>query len=1007
MAQWVPPPLPADLVARRRGPLVGRVAELAAFEQAWERAEGGSRQAVFIGGEPGAGKTRLAAEVAGTLADNDVAVLVGSSTADADVPYAPFAEVLDRLLTANPPGSMADVLGDAGPQLRRLSPLVDRLLPDSGRAADVTSPRQALFEAMTGFLRRLAQDRPIALILDDLHWAHLPTLAMLERVLVGCADARMLVVATFRSTEPDRSDELTTRLAELHRFDGIRRLDLAGLDTEAIAEFVRRTQQLAPASARTAAALLRDKTGGNPFFLTELVSDLEARGGLAALGAQQTVPASIGDAITRRLSGLGAGVRGVVEQAAVLGETFDLPALIAASETDLPATLAAVDAAEGVGLIRPVRDSDGEFSFVHALTREAVVGGMAASRLRIMHARAAEALEGRADPAVVPRLANHYLRAHVLGYHEQALRYAHQAARMAEQSQAYEVAARWFERAASLPELSRTDRARLDLDAAANHVRAGDFVRSRAIYERISAMDDPLIRLGAAVGYEEANWRRGQSDSTAADLLAAALETCGLDTGDPRYVQALGNFGRALAFAGEAARAREVGNNAIDQARASGDPAVLMHTLKTSLWHGLTPELCEVQAERSAEVSRMALARRDYETLGASSHFRAMVSYLAGRPDDLAASTADMRRAGQAIGQPVFGYVGACVEQALAFLRGDFAGAERWADIALRTGDLFDADDTEGSNGVQMFMIRRETGDLGRFAGFIDGAETFAGRWVPGLLALYTELGCEAGTTRALTHLMNRKFDDRADDAQWPMELVFMVEAALELGNRGALEALRPHLSRYAGKNLVAGQFVALFGSADRYLARIAALDGDAALAEHHFGAALEMDRRMGSVVHVSDTLARRAIFAASHGRAEEARRLADEARAIAAPIGQKRVVDLADSLPTTNFQGPDGLTDREVEVLRLLAEGLSNRAIGERLYISTNTAANHVRNILIKTGAANRTQAAMYAADHELLGRTPSDVGQSAVGREAVAHLDDDIGRQARAGGRGANGLG
>ncbi|HTX96803.1 MAG TPA: AAA family ATPase [Mycobacterium sp.] len=969
MAQWLPPPLPAELMARRRGPLVGRAAELAAFERAWERVESGNRQAVFIGGEPGAGKTRLAAEVAGTLADHDVAVLVGRSTADDDVPYAPFAEALDRLLTATPPGSVADLLADTGPQLRRLSAQVDRHVQDAAAAMDVGSPRQALFDALTGFLRRLSVDRPIALILDDLHWAQLPTLAMLEHVLRACADVRMLVVSTFRTTEPDRSDELAARLAELHRFDGVRRLDLAGLDTEAIAEFVGRTQQLAPASARTAAALLRDKTGGNPFFLTELVNDLEIRGGLATLTVQQTVPASIGDAITLRLAGLGASVRALIEQAAVLGETFDLPALIATCETDLTATLAAIDSAEAVGLVRAVQDSDGEFSFVHALTREAVLGGMAPSRLRIMHARAAEALESRADPAVVPRLANHYLRAHVLGYHEQALRYAHEAARMAERSLAYEDAARWFERAASLPEISRTDRARLDLDAAANHVRAGYFARSRAIYERLSAMDDPLIRLGAAVGYEEANWRRGQSDSKAADLLAATLESCGLDTDDPRYVQALGSFGRALAFAGEAARAREVGNHAIERARASGDPAVLMHTLKASLWHGLTPELCEIQAERSAEVSRMALARRNYEVLGASSHFRAMVSYLAGRPEDLAASTADMRRAGQAIGQPVFGFVGACVEQALAYLRGDFAGAERWAGIALRTGDLFDAEDTEGSNGVQMFMIRRETSDLKRFAGFVDGSETFAGRWVPGLLALYTELACEAGMIRALNHLLGRKLGDRTDDAQWPMELVFMVEAALELGNREALHQLRPYVARYAGKNLVAGQFVALFGSADRYLARIAALDGDIAAAERHFVVALEMDRRMGAMVHVSETLARQALFAASHGGTEEARRLAGEARAVAAPIGQTRVVELLDSLLTPGSEGPDGLTEREVEVLRLLAEGLSNRAIGARLYISTNTAANHVRNILIKTGAANRTQAAMYAADRELLG--------------------------------------
>ncbi len=205
-------------------------------------------------------------------------------------------------------------------------------------------------------------------------------------------------------------------------------------------------------------------------------------------------------------------MRAVIEQAAVLGETFDLPALISTCETEVGATLAAIDSAEAVGLVRAVHDSDGEFAFVHALTRESVLGGMAASRLRVMHARAAEALEGRADPSLVPRLANHFLVAHVLGYHEQALRYARQAARMAEQSLAYEDAAKWYERAASLPELTLADRSRLHLDAAANHVRGASFARAREIYERIGAMDDPLMLLEAAVGYEDANWRPGQAE---------------------------------------------------------------------------------------------------------------------------------------------------------------------------------------------------------------------------------------------------------------------------------------------------------------------------------------------------------------------------------------------------------------------------------------------------------------------------------------------------------------
>ena len=84
----------------------------------------------------------------------------------------------------------------------------------------------------------------------------------------------------------------------------------------------------------------------------------------------------------------------------------------------------------------------------------------------------------------------------------------------------------------------------------------------------------------------------------------------------------------------------------------------------------------------------------------------------------------------------------------LAFLRGDFAGAQRWAEVALSAGNRLGADSTEGSHGVQMFMIHRETGALARFAGFLDGTESFGGRWVPGLLALYTELGGELSRIR-------------------------------------------------------------------------------------------------------------------------------------------------------------------------------------------------------------------------------------------------------------------
>ena len=170
------------------------------------------------------------------------------------------------------------------------------------------------------------------------------------------------------------------------------------------------------------------------------------------------------------------------------------------------------------------------------------------------------------------------------------------------------------------------------------------------MYESLGAIDDPLIRLEAALGYENANWRPGLADSKAADLLAAALESCGLNTEDPRYVCALASFGRALGFAGETKRARDISHQAIEHARATGSPAVVMHALETSLWHGLTPDMCETQFERSTELCEMASSRRDYETLNSASHFRALVSYQAGRPDDLAAAAADMKRSTRASG---------------------------------------------------------------------------------------------------------------------------------------------------------------------------------------------------------------------------------------------------------------------------------------------------------------------------------------------------------------------
>ncbi len=275
-----------------------------------------------------------------------------ASSIDAGVPYQPFAEMLDQLFAGTVEGSLRHLVEGGAGELRRLSSHVvrHRLGVDNGGLV-TGEARRDLFDVVARLFRGLAEERCLALVLDDLQWAQLPTLALLEHVVLTCPDVRLLVLATFRTTAPDRSEDVAARVAELHRVDGVRRLDLAGLDTDAIAEYVRLRAGLSGSAARRAAAVLRDRTGGNPFFLRELWDDLERRGGVSALRSSHRVPASIGDTLAARLAGLPAAARGVIELAAVLGDGFDLVTLLAASEVDRNVTMAAVDAGMAVGLI--------------------------------------------------------------------------------------------------------------------------------------------------------------------------------------------------------------------------------------------------------------------------------------------------------------------------------------------------------------------------------------------------------------------------------------------------------------------------------------------------------------------------------------------------------------------------------------------------------------------------------------------------------------------------------
>ena len=210
-------------------------------------------------------------------------------------------------------------------------------------------------------------------------------------------------------------------------------------------------------------------------------------------------------------------------------------------------------------------------------------------------------------------------------------------------------------------------------------------------------------------------------------------------------------------------------------------------------------------------------------------------------------------------------------------------------------------------------------------------------------------------------------------EALWLASLTYLTDACAAVGDEELAALVRPELEPYAGTIVVVGHGVACYGAADRYLGMLAATLGDWEVAETRFDAAMELNRRMGAATWLAHTAYEYGRMLLARGRAEDAGRAASmltEAAALAERIGMPTLLARIDGLgspvaPTTPL--PDELSPREVDILRLVARGLSNRQIGEELFISEHTAANHMRSILRKTSCANRTEAATYAHRHGL----------------------------------------
>ncbi|MET8389863.1 BTAD domain-containing putative transcriptional regulator [Streptosporangium canum] len=404
LPQVAPPPGTASII---EAPFVGREAQLSALVTAATEAATDGVRIALVTGEAGLGKSTLLEHLGRRLERDGWLVAVGRCPeVDSAPPAWAWTEALGAVAASTSPGEFAD---DLAPLLTDTEPV----------NADATAGRFRLRQAVWKWLAAVATERPVAVVLDDLHWADATTLELLGGGL-GMR-APILVVAAYRA---DESGHLTETLASLARATPLR-LALPGLNDEAVAELVRTECE---ADEETIAGIA-ERTGGNPFYVRESARLLNGEGALVALSE---VPEGVRDVLRRRLARLPEAGVSVLRLAAVAGRESSVDVLVKAADTDEDGVMDALDAGVIAGLLD--EPGPGLIRFVHALVRDTLIADVSRLRATRMHTRIAVALEGTDDIAA---LAHHYARAGS----PKAVGYCVQAAELAEARYAHDVAA--------------------------------------------------------------------------------------------------------------------------------------------------------------------------------------------------------------------------------------------------------------------------------------------------------------------------------------------------------------------------------------------------------------------------------------------------------------------------------------------------------------------------------------------------------------------------------------
>jgi class 3 adenylate cyclase/tetratricopeptide (TPR) repeat protein len=568
------------LVVRAEGvtPFIDRDEERAALRLYIDAALDGRGGLVLLAGEAGAGKTRLADEVGLEASGRGMRLLVGRCfEASRAHPFGPFVDVLEAVERAVAPDAFRRILGEAAPEIARLMPHLRRRYADIPDPSDLPYPDQSrrfLFSSVRDVLGGLGRERPLYLILDDLHWADEQSLLLLEYLAEDVMNIPVLIVGTYIHGELTPSRPLQATIEKLHRRRLVERFEIGPLAPAHLSELLSALGGTQPPPALV--ELLYKETEGNVFFAEEVFRHLLDRGRLFdADGEWRThidrfdleVPETIRLTIGRRLSDLGPVTNTVLTTAAVAGRAFGFELLQAVTELDEEDLIDALDEAERARVIASTSEGGHvQFRFTHELIRQTLVGDVSLTRRQLMHMRIAEKMQIVHASALQDN-------AEAISYHleeagrradpAQTQRFLVMAGEQALASLAFEEAQRHLDRALSL--VDRRDPQRAAILEKLGTAQRGLGQRDEAIAtwsEAIEACEetsdpDAVARMCLDIGVQVVWWRRARDVNELVDRGLRALgerstaNRAGLIALAGTAASQAGNYDRASALLAE------------------------------------------------------------------------------------------------------------------------------------------------------------------------------------------------------------------------------------------------------------------------------------------------------------------------------------------------------------------------------------------------------------------------------------------------------------------------